>query len=97
VGIWLDLTVIFGNLDKQNNHNKPLFVLLLDRQHDHGITTLYIDGIPMTSCTISAAAHSMQGRRMKSFSQKSEHMLVIPCGLPAARLMAGRGCSITTL
>src|SRR3954463_12623400 len=35
-----------------------------------------------------------QGRRMKSSSQKSEHVLVIPGGLLATRPHADPGCSV---
>jgi hypothetical protein len=39
-------------------------------------------------------AYAEQGRRMKSSSQKSEHVLVIPGGLLATRPHADPGCSV---
>src|SRR5215212_7167836 len=36
----------------------------------------------------------MQGRRMKSASQKSEHVIIVPGGLLATRPHADPGCSV---
>src|SRR3954465_1803423 len=56
-----------------------------------------IDILVIAVCAVIACAESwddIQGRRMKSASQKSEHVIIVPGGLLATRPHADPGCSV---
>src|SRR3954452_21807030 len=59
-----------------------------------GIAVISFD-LPSTSRWPRARPCSLaQGRRMKSASQKSEHVIIVPGGLLATRPHADPGCSV---
>src|SRR3954449_2813854 len=49
---------------------------------------------PYVQTSARAEASCVQGRRMKSASQKSEHVIIVPGGLLATRPHADPGCSV---